>query len=35
MLRSRRMIGLARLLRGTDQAMLAAFWTAWPRPMAP
>ncbi len=35
MLRSRSRNGLARLLRGTDQAMLAAFWLAWPRPIAP
>ena len=35
MLRRRSRNGLARLLRGTDQAMLAAFWLAWPSPIEP
>ena len=35
MLRSRSRIGFGRLLRGTDQAMLAAFWIACPSPIAP
>ena len=32
---SRSSTGLGRLLRGTDQAMLVAFWIAWPRPSEP